>query len=334
MKAVDMHCDTITEMYAKRLEGAACDMQANDLHVDLGKLLRGGYMLQNFADFAHRDHLQGKMTMAEYAFRVIDFFLTELRRYPKQVGIVTCFADMEENERNGRLSAMLTMEEGGICEGKLEYLRIFYELGVRMFTFTWNFPNELAFPNRVELYGVHAGRFVPETERGLTKTGFAFLEEMERLGILADVSHLGDKGIFDVIGHAKRPFVASHSNARAICGHPRNLTDPMIRGIAEHGGVVGVNYCPAFLKDKAESNVPNAVSLNDVVRHIRHLIRVGGEECVGLGSDFDGTRLSFEMKDAGDLPLLEKKLCEERFTDEQIERIFYKNVMRVYRDVL
>lgn len=331
MKTVDMHCDTITELYARRLDGDACNMQANSLHVDLDKLSRGGCMVQNFAVFAHRDRLRGKMSMAEYAFRVVDFFLTELRRYPKQVGIAKCFADMEENKRNGRISAMLTMEEGGICEGKLEYLRIFYELGVRMFTFTWNFPNELAFPNRVEFDGAHAGCFVPETERGLTKTGFAFLEEMERLGILADVSHLGDKGIFDVIEHAKRPFVASHSNARAVCAHSRNLTDPMIRGIAEHGGVIGVNYCPAFLKDGADGGT---VSLDDVVRHIRHLIQTGGEECVGLGSDFDGTRLSFEMKDAGDLPILEEKLRKERFTEEQIERIFYKNVMRVYRDVL
>ena len=133
------------------------------------------------------------------------------------------------------MSALLTMEEGAICEGKLEYLRIFYELGVRMFTFTWNFPNELAYPNRYEYLGPGQDSFVPETEKGLTEKGFEFLEEMERLGIIADVSHLGDKGILDVISHAKRPFVASHSGARAVCRHCRNLTDEMIRGIGGKG---------------------------------------------------------------------------------------------------
>lgn len=339
MKVADMHCDTIAEVYKRKRDGNPCGIYENDLHIDLRKMKQGGYALQNFAMFAHMEGLKGKMPLPEYAFRLADTFFTEMRKYPELIGIVRSYRDIEENMKNGKMSAMLTMEEGAICEGKTEYLRIFYELGVRMFTFTWNFPNELAWPNRMETSERDGkpratGKFIPETEHGLTEKGLEFLEEMERLGIIVDVSHLGDRGILDVIAHAKKPFVASHSNARAVCGHPRNLTDEMIRGLAEKGGVMGMNYCPAFLRDREYWGTENKVSLDDIVRHIRHIINVGGIDCVGLGSDYDGTNISFEMKGAADMPMLEQKLREEKFTEEEIEKIFYKNVLRVYKEVL
>ena len=323
MKVADMHCDTIAEIYAKRQAGEECGILKNNLHIDLEKMERGDYAVQNFAVFAHMENLKGKMPLPEYALRLIDTFFTELRRYPDRIGIVRNFRDIEKNMAEGRMSALLTMEEGAICQGKLEYLRIFYELGVRMFTFTWNFPNELAYPNRYEYLGPGQDSFVPETEKGLTEKGFEFLEEMERLGIIADVSHLGDKGILDVIEHARRPFVASHSGARAVCRHCRNLTDEMIRGIGEKGGVMGVNYFTEFLRDKEKFGDPMKTSLDDMVAHIRHIIHVGGIDSVGLGSDFDGAAVSMEITNAG-----------EGFSTEEIEKIFYKNVFRVYREIL
>lgn len=334
MKVADMHCDTIAEIYAKRQAGEECGILKNSLHIDLEKMKRGDYAVQNFAVFAHMENLKGKMPLPEYAFRLIDTFFTELRRYPDQIGIVRSFRDIEKNMAEGRMSAMLTMEEGAICEGKLEYLRIFYELGARMFTFTWNFPNELASPNRYEYLGPGKDSFVPETEKGLTEKGFEFLEEMERLGMIADVSHLGDKGILDVIGHARRPFVASHSGARAVCGHCRNLTDEMIRGIGEKGGVMGVNYFTEFLRDKEKFGSPMKTSLDDMVAHIRHSINTGGIDSVGLGSDFDGAAVSMEITNAGDMQLLAARLEKEGFSEEEIEKIFYKNVFRVYREIL
>ncbi|MCI9569465.1 MAG: membrane dipeptidase [Lachnospiraceae bacterium] len=335
MKAADMHCDTILEIYEKRQAGEACGILKNGLHIDLEKLKKGDYLLQNFAVFVHMKHMaERNQPLPEYAFMMIDTFFSEMRKYPELVGIARSYQDIEENWKNGRISALLTMEEGGICEGKAEYLRIFYELGVRMFTFTWNFPNELAWPNRLEQEGAPAAYFVPETEQGLTEKGFEFLEEMERLGMIADVSHLGDKGILDVIAHARRPFVASHSNARAVCRHSRNLTDEMIRGIAEKGGVIGINFYPDFLRNQEEQGSPMKVSVTDIARHIRHMIKTGGIECVGLGSDFDGITSSFEMKDASDLPILEESLRKNGFTEEEIEKIFYRNVLRVYKEIL
>ena len=335
-----MHSDTLLELYFRRQRGEDAGILKNELHIDLEKMQKGDYMLQNFAMFAHMENLKGVMPISEYAFKLADTFLTEMRKYPDQIGIVKSYKDIEENMKAGRMSAMLTMEEGAICEGKIEYLRIFYELGVRMFTFTWNFANELAWPNRFEPDVLDPvgltipGKFVPDTEHGLTEKGFEFLEEMERLGMILDVSHLGDKGINDVIEHAKKPFVASHSNARAVCGHARNLTDDMIRGLAEKGGVMGMNFYPLFLREKEKWGTDMHASIDDIVRHIRHIVNVGGIECIGLGSDFDGYYIPFEMHGAADMQMLADKLREEKFTEDEIEKIFYKNVLRVYKEVL
>ncbi len=339
MKVADMHCDTISEIYGKRSAGEDCGILKNNLNIDLEKMEQGDYLIQNFAIFAHMENLKGMMSLPEYAFRLADVFFTEMRKYPDRIGIVKSYGDIENNRKNGRMSAMLSMEEGAICEGKPEYLRIFYELGVRMFTFTWNFQNELAYPNRRRAAEKHddsfvPGTLVPETEFGLTELGFSFLEEMERLGMIVDVSHLGDKGILDVISHAKKPFVASHSNARAICGHVRNLTDEMIRGIAEKGGVMGINFFPDFLRDGNKEETCIKTGLDAVAAHIRHIIKVGGIDCVGLGSDFDGIPVYCELTDASKMPFLEEKLRAERFTEEEIEKIFYKNVLRVYKAIL
>lgn len=334
MRIADMHCDTIYEIYERREKGEECGILENSLHIDLGKMKRGDYLLQNFALFVPKGDIEGKMPLPEYAFRLADVFFTEMRKYPDQIGIVKSYQDIEENRKKGRMSAMLTMEEGAACEGKLEYLRIFYELGVRMFTFTWNHPTELAWPNHVIMHGFQAGFCEPDTEHGLTEKGFEFLEEMERIGMILDVSHLGDKGIYDVIAHAKKPFVASHSNARALCGHVRNLTDEMIRGIAQKGGVIGMNFAPAFLRDEKDWGSPKAVSVEDVVRHIRHMIQVGGMECVGLGSDLDGCKISFEIESAADMPLLINCLEKNGFTASQIDKICFENVLRLYKEVL
>ena len=140
------------------------------------------------------------------------------------IGIVRSYRDIEDNWRKGRMSALLTIEEGGVCQGSLRFLRDFYRLGVRMMTLTWNFPNELGFPNKRERREDGTTYLVPDQSNGLTGTGIEFVEEMERLGMIIDVSHLNDAGIWDVFRHTKKPFVASHSNARAVASHPRNMT--------------------------------------------------------------------------------------------------------------
>lgn len=340
MTVVDMHCDTISGLYEQRKRGknaaaGSGDLLRNRLHVDLEKLKKGGYLLQNFALFVNLSDCGNPL---EECLKMADLYEEELKKYEDRIRPAYCYEDIERNRREGKISALLTVEEGGVCRGNTAFLRILYRLGVRMMTLTWNFPNELAWPNiSMPVEGEEKVGDVdfkkPEKERGLTETGAAFLREMERLGMIVDVSHLSDAGFWDVVRLAERPFVASHSNARAVCPHVRNLDDEMIRALAEHGGVMGLNFCPAFLEEEAEGRRENG-TIAAVVAHAKHIVRVGGEDCLGLGSDFDGIPTHMELSDASRMPLLTDALKREGFTETQVEKIFSGNVLRLYREIL
>lgn len=329
MKVIDMHCDTICELYKKKQEGKPFSLLDNDCHIDLTRMEKGDYCLQNFALFTN---IANHDRPFEYCMELADIFYTELEKYGDRIGIVRSYDDIRQNMKAGRMSAMMTIEEGGVCQGRLEFLRNFYRLGVRMMTLTWNHPNELGWPNISGDQG-NVGASEPDTGHGLTEKGIEFVEEMERLGIIADVSHLSDAGFYDVLDHTKKPFVASHSNARAVAGNLRNLTDDMIKKLAERGGVTGINYYGAFLYDWKQGE-PMFSRLDDMVRHMKHMKKVGGIEVIGLGSDFDGIWGELEVKSPADLPLLERAMKKSGFTESEIEAVFYKNVLRVYEAVL
>ncbi len=335
MNIVDMHCDTISELYKRKKEGAPGSLRENGLHMDLGKMKKGGYLLQNFALFLHLpsfdNPLDGVLEMA-------DLYYEELEKNADLIRPVTCWEDIESNRSEGRMSAMLTVEEGGVCMGNPAFLRTLYRLGVRMLTLTWNFPNELGWPNLEQPGEKDKKDFVPDfrkanNSQGLTETGFAFVEEMDRLGMIIDVSHLSDAGFYDVARAAKKPFVASHSNARAVCGWCRNLDDDMIRLLAQKGGVMGLNYCPAFLTDVAEGECAHG-TIAAIVEHAKHIVNVGGSDCLGLGSDFDGIKTHEELPDASYMPLLADAFAKAGFTNTQIDKILFENVLRLYREVI
>ena len=164
---------------------------------------------------------------------------------------------------------------------------------------------------------------------GLTDFGIQYVRRMEELGMIVDVSHLSDAGFYDVVKYSTKPFVASHSNARSVCGVARNLTDEMIRLLAEKGGVTGLNYCSSFIDD----NDTGYTSIASMVEHVRHIAKVGGIDCIGLGSDFDGIGSTLEIKDCSGMQKLYEALTPY-FTQEELEKIFYKNVLRVYKEVL
>ena len=174
-----------------------------------------------------------------------DIFYQLLEAHPEDLMQIRTPEDIRALEKDGRIGAMLTMEEGASCLDDIRILRDLYRLGVRMMTFTWNYENGLAWPNHVP--EKDEDPCSPVTDKGMKEKGLEFLAEMERLHMIADVSHLGDSGIMDMLRYAKRPFAASHSNARALCGHVRNLTDEMIRGMGEKGCIAGLNYCPMFV---------------------------------------------------------------------------------------
>lgn len=332
MKVADMHCDTISEiLYSKKSgEENKVHLRKNELHIDLEKMKKGDYLVQNFAMFVH---LQKRENPFEWCMELADTFYEEMEANQDLIAPAWSYADILSNQAAGKMSGMLTIEEGGVCRGNPAFLRNFYRLGVRMLTLTWNFQNELGYPNALTPDGEHTAYGVPNTECGLTKTGVEFLQEMERLGMIVDVSHLSDAGFYDVVKYSKKPFVASHSNARAKCGHIRNLTDDMIRKLSECGGVMGMNYEPAFLHTYAKEEEEHA-KISEVVEHIRHIADVAGTQCIGLGSDFDGITPNEELPNASYLPALEDALWKAGFGQQEIEGIFYKNVLRVYKDCL
>lgn len=324
MKVVDMHCDTIAELYYLKRDGKAGSILENTLHIDLKKMQKGDYLLQNFALYTDLLKIEHPF---EYAMELADVFFTEMESYPDLIGIVKSWQDIEANHKRGRMSALLTIEDGGVCQGNLDYLRDFYRLGVRMMTLTWNYPNELGYPN-------HIKERLPDTVNGLTQTGILFLREMERMGMIIDVSHLSDAGIYDVFRYTTRPFVASHSNARTLCSHPRNLTDDMIRKLAQRGGVIGINFYASFLqKEKSDQQLSHSYCY-DIVTHMKHMKKIGGVDCIGLGTDFDGIESIVEMKDCSGMEMLAGEMKRQGFLTSEIEGVFHKNVLRIYQELL
>ena len=325
MRIVDMHCDTISAIWDSRGTDNAQTLLENQLHVDIRKMKKSGYLLQNFAMFVD---LKRDMDPFEYVMALIDVFYEELEKNKNDICVVKIYDDILNNEKQGKMSALLTIEEGGCCKGRIENLERLYALGARMMTLTWNYPNELGFPNMVSEKEEAPAGF--DGARGLTPQGLIFLERMEELGIIVDVSHLSDAGFWDIVKHTKAPFVASHSNARALCGHRRNLTDEMIRAVAERGGVIGLNYYSRFL----DENEGEYSGVSKIAEHARHLINIGGKECLGLGSDFDGIDCKLEMKDCSQLAKLADEFERQKFTGEEIENILNRNVLRVYKEIL
>lgn len=324
MMIIDMHCDTISRMYAEKKRGKHVRLRSNQFQLDLEKMKSSGYLLQNFAMF-----LDIRDTASPYqdCKAQIRLFQEEMEQNKDMIGTVSAYPEILDNQKQGKMSALMTLEEGDACEGSIEKLREFRRLGIRMMTFTWNYPNRLGFP------GEPAASHLSQS-KGLTPLGREFLEEMERIGIIPDVSHLSDAGIRDVCRLAKKPVCASHSNARSLCHRGRNLPDGLIRSIAEKGGVIGANYYGPFL-----SNTPNVLGcyysyVSDIALHIRHIANVGGIGCIGLGSDFDGIDNNLELKNCGCLGLLERELKRAGFHEGEIDKIFYQNVLAFYKEML
>lgn len=331
MKVIDMHCDTISEIRYSRGTAHPQKLSENTLQIDLGKMEQGDYMLQNFAMFVD---MQRKEDPFSSVIHLIDLFYEEIEKYPNRIRPVRTYKDIIENQEQGIMSALLAVEEGGVCKGDPAFLRTLYRLGVRMLTLTWNYTNEFGNPNFYvsEMYENTTPEF--DGSKGLTEQGIGLIAEMEKMGMIIDVSHLSDNGFWDVVKHSEKPFVASHSNARALCGHGRNLTDNMIRALAEKGGVVGLNYLGMFLDKRDETTGVCPSRVKRIAEHARYIMNIGGMDCVGLGSDFDGITGDLEMKDCSMVPLLEQELRRQGFHESEIEKIFYKNVLQLYKEIL
>lgn len=319
MKYIDMHCDTITCLYNNK-----GSLYQNDLHIDINKMKKGECFLQNFAIFTDISNYDSSYTKA-----CINYYYQELEKNKDFIRPVYKYEDIINNERNGFINALLTLEEGSVIDSDLNNLNYYYDKGVRMITLTWNYPNGIGNPNFISDKNHNYDMYQNNIESGLTDFGLKFVKRCEELGIIVDVSHLSDKGFYDVLDNMTKPFVASHSNARSVCKAARNLTDDMIVKLASRGGVAGLNYYSMFTDDSNK----DITMIDKMVEHINHIVKIGGIDCIGLGSDFDGIGCKLEIKDCSGVQLLYDAL-KKYYSETDIEKIFYKNVLRVYKECL
>ncbi len=314
MRLIDMHCDTFWLMMHKK----GVSLKKNDLCIDIEKMQKAGSMAQFFASFIHMSRFDGADAVEEayrHALAMITHGKAELAKCSDEIAIAHNYDDLIANRDSGKMSAVLTVEEGGVLNGKMEYLEELYREGIRLITLTWNHENCIGFPNSRE----------PELmRRGLKPFGMEVVRRMNELGMIIDVSHLSDGGFWDVVKYSTKPFVASHSNARTLCNHPRNLTDEMIKALSEKGGVTGVNFYPYFLQENGKATV------TDIANHVWHIYQVGGEDVLAIGTDFDGfDEGELDISDMGEMNLVYDALLKRGLSERQMDKILSGNVIRV-----
>ena len=310
----DGHCDTILEIIShKRTLGK----RASTGHLDIPRMKEGGVDVQFFAVFIEDIYKPDRSL--KRTLQLIDCFYREIENNQDDISLVTNYNQIGEANRAGKIAAILSIEGGEALEGDLGVLRVLYRLGVRLLTLTWNQRNQIA-------DGIGESR----TGSGLTEFGLKVIDEMNRLGMLIDVSHLSETGFRDVIKRSKAPIVASHSNCYALCPHLRNLKDEQIKAIADKGGVIGVTFVPNFLtQEKRKTNV------KDVVKHIDYLVEKAGIDCVGLGSDFDGTGgLPLGLEGVDKIPNITEDLLNRGYKEKDIKKILGENFLRVFKEVV
>ena len=316
MYIVDMHCDTLLSLDENT------HLRNNDLDIDLIKMKQSNYLLQNFAIFTNYDKVKDRVP---YVLKNINKFYKEIEANKDLIKQVFSYKDIEENKL---MSAMLTLEEGDVINDDLDILELYYRLGVRMIALTWNFKNSIGSPNFTPNPDRYQMLRTLNTTDGLTPFGKEYVKKCNELGIIIDVSHLGDKGFEDVLELSTKPIVASHSNSRAICDVARNLSDEMILKLHKNNGVMGMNFCEDFISNDSNGSVEN------IIKHIDHIKELGCIDNIGLGSDFDGIKKRNEMSDCSQMYMLIDALKEHGYSNEEIEKICYKNVLRVYEEVL
>lgn len=317
---VDMHCDTLLQT----LHGGSSLLYENDGMQSLKLMQEAKQMCQFFAIFfpPRQEKRNSPLLPDEEFFRILrDHFYHEIQKRHDFIAAAHNYNEIMENWKKGLSSAVLTVEDGRLVNKRMENLTYLYEQGVRAIALTWNFSNCFGYPNSKDIHIMNAG---------LTEFGKEAIAEMNRLGILIDVSHLSDGGFYDVAKLSNKPFIASHSNCRALTPHQRNMTDDMIRVLAEHGGVAGINFCPQFVGHSTDSKS----RVEDLVAHILHLIEVGGEDCIGIGTDFDGVEGELEIVHPTQMSLLFDALERKGVTPRQLDKLASKNVLRVIKEAM
>lgn len=311
----DCHCDTLTELYNKN-----ASLYENEQHFDIKRQIALGGGLQFCAIYVPTEifRYQGGL---RYTLCLLDKYNQEIKKLHEN-GIDVLQVRTAEDAGNvlkHKAATLLAIEEGGAIDGSLEALRCLYELGVRAMTLTWSNRNDIADGINEEATG-----------SGLTLFGKQVVAEMNRLGMLVDVSHISTAGFWSVIETSTKPIIATHSNAKSLCSHPRNLNDEQIKALAQNGGLAGITFAGQFL----EEDWRNAC-IESVYKHIDYMLNlIGNDDHIGFGSDFDGiSHPPYNIQGVQDYkPLIE--YLSKYYSDETINKITYQNVINLLQKVL
>ena len=311
----DCHCDTLTELYKK-----GTGLYANDQHFDIQRQIAIGGGLQFCAIYVPTPEFRYYGGL-RYTLQLLDKYLQEVKKLHAD-GIDVLQVRTKEDAAdvlNHKAATLLAIEEGGAIDGSLEALRCLYELGVRAMTLTWSNRNDIADGVNEEASG-----------GGLTVFGRKVVAEMNKLGMLVDVSHIAPAGFWDVIEASTKPIIATHSNAKALCPHPRNLDDEQIKAINENDGLIGITFAGQFL----EKNY-NDACIESVYHHIDHMLNLmGNDDHIGFGSDFDGiSHPPYNLHGVQDYSAVYEYLSK-KYSASTVEKITHKNVLNLLQKVL
>ena len=318
LRVFDLHCDTLDRLALRNsdiypdfanenaLEGISPERMSslydNDAHVSLARMSRYDWC-QCFAVFVP-DVLFGEVAWKIYE-QVAGFFHEQCEAHARSVAAVRDAAEITAAHAAGKSAAFLTVEGLSFLTDSLTPIDRLERDGVRMVTLTWNAQNAVA-----------SGK---QTHAGFSAFGRKVVRELEARRIIVDVSHLNDEGFAELLGFSRRPFVASHSNSFAVCGHPRNLTDDQFRAICDRGGIVGLNFCRDFLISEKRDPAPE-----DMLRHVEHWLTLGGEYAIALGSDYDGCDVPTWLKPADRVFVLYEEV-RRTFGEDVAKQLFFDN---------
>ncbi|HJZ77789.1 MAG TPA: dipeptidase [Vicinamibacterales bacterium] len=335
---VDTHIDT-TQMlgrpgwdfmarHAPRTAGGGRGAEPDTSHVDLPRMREGGLDAAFFSIY-----MAGTVTGPEAVKRSL-VMIDNVRRlaedHPNDIVLATTAADVRAAHKAGKIAALMGVEGGHMIDDNLSVLRDYQRLGVRYMTLTHSVNTNFADSSGDK-----------PAHNGLTDFGKDVVREMNRLGMMVDISHVADKTFWDALEVSRAPLVASHSSCRALSGHPRNMTDDMIKALGARGGVIMINYSTSFLSNElyeaTQKNVPEAerprVSWEKIVDHIDHAVKLVGATHVGLGSDFDGTTVPDGMEDVSKLPKITAALLAKGYSEQDVKNILGENILRLLERV-
>lgn len=315
MKKFDAHCDVLWKMWEKSSEGLLFHDDGTGLQVNFRNMEAADVRIQCFAVF-----IPSRVPVYQrfhVALEMIDLFYQRIISDSQKIKVIKTIDDLKKAElKNSPRGALLTLEGAECLQGNLVHLRILNQLGVRSLGLTWNWRNEAA--DGVE----------EPSQGGLSAFGKELVSEAERLGIIIDVSHLSERGFWDLLNINNQPVIASHSNCMSVYAHRRNLNDEQIKAIIRTGGVIGLTFYPPFLT----ANRP--AKIDHLLRHIERVCELGGEKNIGFGSDFDGIDQTMEgLKEARDYTHLEEVLIKY-YSEELVEKFLFDNWQQVYIQAL